>query len=157
MKKSTLAFLVFCILYLILLSSCHAQVPTLQDQIFGKTNIIRIGKHGYIEKDKTLHFNGGALIGSSVYMYVHYKTDNILISLIAATISGVVVGTAKEFYDKSKGGAFSNDDIAFTVSGSYGGAITKIIQIDIQQQNKMLSAEYKAEFENLGTPTTIIP
>lgn len=156
MKKSTFAFLIFCILYLILLSSCKAQsAPSFRSELLGKTNIIHIGKRGYIEKDKTLHFNGGALIGSSVYMYVYYKTDNILISLIAATVSGIVVGFGKEFYDKSKGGKFSNDDIAFTISGSFGGAFTKIIQIDIQQQNKMLSAEYKAEFENLNSKPII--
>lgn len=145
-KKSTLAFLIFCFLYLLMLSSCNAQ-----DQIFSKSNIIRIGKHGYLEKDKTLHFTGGALIGSSVYMYVHYKTDNKILSLVASVASGIIVGTAKEFYDKSKGKRMSNDDIAFTVSGSFGGAFTKIIQIDIQQQNKMQSKEYKAEFENLNS------
>lgn len=145
-KKSTLAFLIFCFLYLLMLSSCQAQ-----DQLFSKSNIIHIGKRGYIEKDKTLHFTGGALIGSSVYMYVHYKTDNKILSLVASVASGIIVGTAKEFYDKSKGGRISNDDIAFTVSGSFGGALTKIIQINIQQQNKMQSKEYKAEFENLNS------
>lgn len=145
-KKSTLAFLIFCFLYLLMLSSCHAQ-----DQLFSKSNIIHIGKRGYIEKDKTLHFTGGALIGSSVYMYVHYKTDNKILSLVASVASGIIVGTAKELYDKSKGGRMSNDDIAFTVSGSFGGAFTKIIQIDIQQQNKMQSKAYKAEFENLNS------
>lgn len=140
-------------LIILLLASafCKAQTPTFKDDLFGKTNIIHVGKNGFIEKDKTLHFNGGALIGSSVYMFVHYKTDNVFLSLLASVASGIIVGVSKEFYDKSKGGAISRDDIVFTVSGSLGGAFTKIIQIDIQQQNKMLSAEYKAEFENLNS------
>lgn len=129
----------------------EAQKKRFIDELFGKTNIIHVGSSGFIEKDKTLHFNGGALIGSSVYMYTYYKTDNLFLSLLAAVASGIVVGVSKELYDKSKGKVVSRDDIVFTVSGSIGGAITKIIQIDIQQQNKMLSAEYKSEFENLNS------
>lgn len=124
--------------------------PTFREELFSKSNIIHIGEHGYIEKDKFLHSTAGAWLGSSVYMYVHYRTDNKMLSLALSVLSAFVVGEAKELYDRSKGKKFSNDDLVATTFGGFTGAFTKIIQIDVQEKNKILSAEYKAEFENLS-------
>lgn len=142
MKKTLTSALIFIAIL------CQAQ-PTIKEQIFSKSNIIHIGKRGYIEKDKFLHSTAGAWVGSSVYMYAHYRTDNKMLSLALSVLSAFAVGEAKELYDRSKGKKFSNDDLAATTFGGFSGAFTKIIQIDIQQKNKMLSREYKAEFENL--------
>jgi hypothetical protein len=67
-----------------------------------------------------------------------------------SVLSSFIVGEAKELYDRNNGGKFTNDDLAATTLGGFSGVFTKIIQIDIQQKNKMLSAEYKKEFENLN-------
>lgn len=140
------------IIILLLASAfCNAQSPTFKDELFGKTNILHIGKHGFIEKDKFLHSTAGAWVGSSVYMYSYYKTDNKILSLGLAVLSAFAIGEAKELYDRSNGKKFSNSDLAVTTLGGFTGTFTKIIQIDIQQKNKMLSAEYKAEFENLNS------
>lgn len=139
------------IILLLATAFCKAQSPTFKDELFGKTNILHVGKNGFIEKDKFLHATAGAWVGSSVYMYTHYKTDNKALSFALSVLAVFAIGEAKELYDRSKGGKFSNPDLATTTFGGITGAFTKVIQIDIQQKNKMLSAEYKAEFENLNS------
>ena len=115
----------------------------------GQSNIIPIGKRGYIEKDKFLHSTAGAWVGSSVYMFVHYKTDRTFLSLAASVASAFLVGEMKELRDRSKGGRFSNDDLAVTTFGGFTGAFVKIIQIDIQTKNKELTEQQKEEYKNL--------
>lgn len=137
------------IILLFITVCCKAQL-SIKEEIFGKSNIMHVGKRGYIEKDKFLHSTAGAFVGSSVYMYSHYKTDNVILSLALSMLSAFAIGEAKELYDRNKGGKFSNDDLAATTFGGWSGVFTKIIQIDMQQKNKMLSEEYKLEFENLS-------
>lgn len=118
---------------------------------FSKSNIIHVGKRGYIERDKFLHSTAGAWVGSSVYMYVHYKTDRPILSAALSVLSAFIVSEAKELYDRNKGGKFSNDDLAATTFGGWTGAFTKIIQIGIQTQNKIDTEELKAKYENLNS------
>ncbi len=142
------------ILLLFVTSFCMAQPvaqsPTFKDELFGKTNIIHIGGRGYIEKDDFLHSTVGAWLGSSVYMYTYYKTDNKILSMATSLLVAFGAGELKEFHDRKNGGRFSNDDVAKTTLGGFSGAFTKVIQIGIQEQNKLLSKQYKEAFENLA-------
>lgn len=137
-------------LIIILMIPFFAKSQDLKKEIFGKSNIVHVWKRGYIEKDKFYHSTAGAFVGSSVYMYSYYRTDKIFLSMALSVLSSFIVGEAKELYDRNNGGKFTNDDLAATTLGGFSGVFTKIIQIDIQQKNKMLSAEYKKEFENLN-------
>jgi hypothetical protein len=138
-------------IYLLLIAgTCHAQQsPTFKQELFGKSNIVHVGKRGYIEKDKFLHSTVGAFVGSSVYMYSYYRTDRRILSMALSVLSSFVVGEIKELHDRNNGGRFSNDDIAATTFGGFSGVFTKIIQIDIQEKNKALSEEQKQKYENL--------
>ena len=145
--------LILTLLLICIYGKSQAPRPTFRGEIFSKSNIVHIGKRGYIEKDKFLHSTIGAWVGSSVYMYVHYKTDNKMLSIALSVLSAFVVGEAKELYDRSKGGKFSNENLAYTTFGGFSGAFTKIVQIDMQEKNKELTRQYKEEFENLNVPS----
>lgn len=131
--------------------------PTFKQELFGKTNIVHIGKRGYIEKDKFLHSTVGGFVGSSVYMYVYYKTDRVGLSLLAAVASAFVVGECKELYDKSRGGKDSFDDKMATGIAGFTGGFTKICQIGIQTENKRIAEEEKQKYQNLNIPNPILP
>ncbi len=145
MKKTILVML------LALATIGNSQTPTFKDELFGKTNVIHIGKNGYFEKDKFLHSTVGAWVGSSVYMYVHYKTDSKILSFVIAELTVFVIGEAKELRDRYVGGQFSNSDLLHTVFGGFTGIFTKVVQIDMQQKNKDLAEWQKEEFQNLNS------
>lgn len=130
----------FLIIIFTLLINCKYYSQSIID-FHGKSNIITIGKHGYLEKDKLLHSTAGGFVGSSVYMYVHYKTDKKIFSLICSVASAFLVGTAKECYDKSIGHKFSNDDLLVTGFAGFTGGFIKTIQISVQEQNKLKELE----------------
>lgn len=139
-------------LILILLISLNgiSQTSTFKKEVFSKQNVIHVGKYGYIEKDKLLHSTVGGFVGSSVYMYSYYKTENIFISYVLSVFSAFVIGEAKELHDRNNGGQFSNPDLLSTTFGGFAGVFTKVVQIDIQKKNKAISKQYKEEFENLN-------
>lgn len=150
MKKKILKIVATLILFAT--SNNYAQQQlNFRDQLTSKSNIIWVGKHGYIEKDKFLHSTAGAFTGSSVYMLSYYKTDRIGLSILFSVLSAFVVGETKELYDRSKGGKFSNDDLTATTFGGFSGVFTKIIQIGIQEQNKLTELE-KEKYEDLNQP-----
>lgn len=136
------------ILLIFLTSLCKAQ--QFKNIFFGKSNTVVIGKKGYIERDKFLHSTIGGFVGSSVYMYSYYKTDKIFLSSLLSILASFAIGESKELYDRRIGRKFSNNDLIATTFGGFTGVFTKIIQIDIQQKNKITSKEYKHEFQNLS-------
>ena len=72
--------------------------------------------------DKVAHFGVGYVIGATSSALTSKQKPVVNISIGFGT--GLVVGTAKELYDKSKGGQFNYKDLGATVLGSALGTIT---------------------------------
>lgn len=72
--------------------------------------------------DKVAHFGVGYVIGETSSALTNKQKPIVNISIGIGT--GLIVGTAKEIYDKSKGGQFNYKDLGATVLGSALGTIT---------------------------------
>jgi len=72
--------------------------------------------------DKVAHFGVGYVIGATSSALTNKQKPIVNISIGFG--AGLVVGTAKELYDKSKGGQFNYKDLGATVLGSALGTIT---------------------------------
>ncbi len=72
--------------------------------------------------DKVAHFGVGYVLGATSSAITNKQKPIVNISIGVGT--GLVVGTAKELYDKSKGGQFNYKDLGATVFGSVVGVIT---------------------------------
>jgi hypothetical protein len=72
--------------------------------------------------DKVAHFGVGYVLGATSSALTNKQKPIVNISIGVGT--GLVVGTCKELYDKSKGGQFNYKDLGATVLGSVLGTIT---------------------------------
>jgi hypothetical protein len=72
--------------------------------------------------DKVAHFGVGYVLGATSSALTNKQKPIVNISIGIGT--GLVVGTCKELYDKSKGGQFNYKDLGATVLGSALGTIT---------------------------------
>ncbi len=72
--------------------------------------------------DKVAHFGVGYVLGATSSAITNKQKPIVNISIGVGT--GLVVGTCKELYDKSKGGQFNYKDLGATVFGSVVGVIT---------------------------------
>jgi hypothetical protein len=72
--------------------------------------------------DKVAHFGVGYVLGATSSALTNKQKPIVNISIGIGT--GLIIGTAKELYDKSKGGQFNYKDLGATVLGSALGTIT---------------------------------
>jgi hypothetical protein len=72
--------------------------------------------------DKVAHFGVGYVLGATSSALTNKQKPIVNISIGVGT--GLIIGTAKELYDKSKGGQFNYKDLGATVLGSALGTIT---------------------------------
>lgn len=87
--------------------------------------------------DKVAHFGVGYVSGSltSSIVLTHSNGKNEWLKSIAfGTLSGAILGTAKEVYDFKDYGRFDWNDLGATVLGSTLGSVT--IKISINQYEK---------------------
>ena len=77
------------------------------------------------QKDKHLHFLGGAMFGSVGYSYVYLKTNNKKKAILGGLASAVLVGTIKEVLDsREPGNKFDLEDLGATAIGGISISLT---------------------------------
>ena len=89
--------------------------------------------HAQLENDKVLHFGAGALSGAAgAFIASELSDGNRGWTYVGAVGSSLLVGLAKESFDKNKGNEWDNGDLSATVLGG----ITVGVTIDLFRGKK---------------------
>lgn len=90
-----------------------------------------------IQTDKVAHFGvgymSGAMTSGLVTAFGNGKNEWVK-SIGFGTLTGVVLGTGKELYDKHQGRPFDIKDLGATVVGSLVGSVSVKIIVDLSRK-----------------------
>lgn len=92
---------------------------------------------------ETKHKIAGHVTSLAVGHVVYYKTRKLGISIGASFVSGVLIGIAKEEYDKYNGGHSTREDIYDTSWGSAVGTVNFLMTFNMNHGSR------KRKFKNI--------
>ena len=81
----------------------------------------------FIQQDKLLHMSGSYVVSSGVTAIVYSKTNNKKKSIIYGVATTLVLGLAKEIYDKKYGHSDIKDMLANSVGIGLGVVTIRIV------------------------------
>lgn len=88
------------------------------------------------QDSSTKHKIAGHVTSLAVGHVVYYKTRKLGISIGASFVSGVLIGIAKEEYDKYNGGHSTREDIYDTSWGSAVGTVNFLMTFNMNHGSR---------------------